>query len=255
MIRRFDFVVVDVDAGIPLDERRAYAAAQQIQLQQHIAPSWQGDETMTVRAATPDAPAKPAEVQIRLTKRTPKDPQDALGYHSTLPDGTPVIFVFTDLARQFGDAWTSVASHEVAEVVGDPRLMLSVETSKGFCAREIADAVEGDTYFIDVTIDGKTWRVAVSNFCTPEWFEPPAQLDGVRFDWMGLCKSAGEVRPNGGYAQYFDPKQGWMQVGQMRSYRAYVAWLGLSRGARRGVRRPDSRPWWRRALDVLAFWR
>lgn len=253
MIRRFDFVVVDVDAGVPLDERRAYAAAQQIQLRQHIAPSWQGDTTMAVRAATPDAPAKPREVQIRLIKDAPADQQGAVAYHDELPDGTPVIYVFVGLAKQCGDPWTQPASHEVAEVVGDPRLLLSVQTPRGFCAREIADAVEGDVYFVGVTIDGKPWRVALSNFCLPEWFEPPKDTAGVEYDWMGLCKAAGELRPNGGYAQYFDPKRGWVMQGEMRAYRARLAELGISRG----VRRSDTArvPWWRRLLTLLAFWR
>jgi len=239
MIHRFDFVVVDVDAKVPLADRQAYAAAQQRQLREHIAPAWQGDTAMAVRAATPEAPPQAGEVQIRLIGVAPKDQQGALGFHDALPDGTPVIYVFLDLATLYGDPWTSIASHEVCEVVGDPRLRLAVEMADGsFWDREIADRVEADTYYID--------DVPLSNFNYPEAFEPPQDTAGVQYDQCNLSKRPNEVRP-GGYAQKFDPKQGWTQVGEMRGYRAHVAKLGLSRNMRRRTRYLRL-SWWQRLL-------
>lgn len=248
---KLDFCVVDVDAGVSLADRMAYASAQQVQVQQHIAPAWDLDRTMCVRVATPDAPARKGEVQIRLIKNAPANMQGALGYHSTLPDGTPVIYVFVGLAQQYGAKWTTVASHEVGEVLGDPYLRRSVQTDKGFSALEVCDAVENDEYPVQVTVNGVTATVYLSNFCTPAWFEPPTDLTGVKFDWMGLCKSAGEVRP-GGYAQYFDPQKGWQQVGQMSAYRAHLATLGLGRSVRRAASAPRKRSWLGRLWSWLS---
>ena len=243
MIHRFDFVVVDIDAQTPLPERQAYAAAQQRQLREHIAPAWQGDATMCVRVATPDSAPRPGEVQIRLIGTAPKDQQGALGYHAALPDGTPVIYVFLDLALLYGDAWTSIASHEVCEVIGDPRLRLCVEMPDGIWDREIADRVEGDSYYMD--------SVQLSNFNYPEAFEPPDDRSGVQYDQMNLSTAPNQVRP-GGYAQHFDPKTGWSQVGEMRGYREHLASLGLGRSARRQDRFTPPLSWWRLLLARVA---
>ena len=86
------------------------------------------------------------------------------------------------------------------------------------------DRVEADTY----TIDG----VQVSNFNLPACFEPPKKRDGVTYDYLGKSTKPNEVR-TGGYAQKFNPTRGWTQVGEMRSYRAKLAELGLSRNAKR----------------------
>jgi hypothetical protein len=237
VIRRYDFVVVDVDCGLPLALRRAYALAQQIQVQQHIAPAWQGDATMQVRAATPDQPPREGEVEIRLIKQPTLS--GALGYHDQKDDGTPIAYVFVELATQLGAEWTAVASHEVAEILGDPRLRLAVEMDDGFWDREIADRVEGDSYFIQVTIDGIDFKIWMSNFNYPECFEPSKKpAADVKFDFMGTTTKPNEIRPNGGYAQRFDSQKGWVQLGQMSAYRTYLASVGLGRNARRRQRNP-----------------
>jgi hypothetical protein len=229
------FVVIDIDAGVPLADRVAYAAAQQRQLREHFAPLWDGlGDQDEVRAATPATPPLAGEVQIRLYANAPANEQGALGVHDRLPDGTPVANVFVALAKQYGDAWTSVASHEVLEVRGDPRLHACIDLDDGtIWDREIADRVEGDTYQID--------KVILSNFNTPDAFEPSGAA-GDQFDYLHLSKKANEVRP-GGYAQKFDLAKGWTMVGAMRGYRSAVAAAGLGRPHRRaarGLRRPAS---------------
>jgi hypothetical protein len=249
VIRRFDFVVVDVDAAVPLAHRRAYAAAQQVQIQQHIAPAWQGDPTMTVRAATPDQPPREGEVEIRLMSK-PTLP-GALGYHDQKDDGTPICYVFCRLAQSLNTDWTAVASHEVCEILGDPRGRLAVEMDDGFWDREIADRVEGDTYVIEVTVDGFTAKVVMSNFNYPECFEPSKKPPAdVKYDHLGLSKKPNEIRANGGYAQRFDAQKGWVQLGQMSAYRAHLASLGLGRNVRRRARNP-ARSWLSRAWDAV----
>lgn len=230
--------VVDVDARVPLVDRQKYAAAQQRQLVEQVAPSW--GRFCGVRAATPDKPPLPGEVQVRLLDRPTTD--GAFGYHDRLPDGTPIAYVFVGLARETGELWTSIASHEVLELLLNPGLSRCVQTSRGFEAVEVCDAVEQDLVYID--------GVALSNFLLPEAFEPPDSARSVKFDYMGLMKTWDEVRP-GGYTQFYDPRKGWVQFGEMSAYRTHVSKAGLSRGARR--RALLRRPLWRRALSFLGF--
>lgn len=239
MMKRFDFVVVDVDAGVSLAERQAYAAAQQRQVREHWAPAWQGDPTSVVRVATPDSPAQPGEVQVRLLKTPTQD--GALGYHDQLPDGTPVIYVFVELAKSYGDAWTSVASHEVLEVLGDPRLRRCVEAGDGTVwDSECCDRVEQSNYLVD--------GVLLSNFNTPECFEPPP-AGTAAYDYLKISSSPNQVLP-GGYAQEYRTGAGWTQHGQMSAYRSHLLKMGIGRAARRLARR---RPWWRRLLAFVGL--
>jgi len=92
---------------------------------------------------------------------------------------------------------------------------------------EAADRVEADSYDID--------GVTVSNFNTPECFEPPKNLHGVKFDYLGLSTKPNEIRP-GGYAQKFDVHTGWHQIGLMRPYRVVLKNMGMGRGLRRVTR-------------------
>lgn len=213
--------VVDVDAKIPLAERIAYAAAQTEQLVHHFAPRWH-TEGLPVRAATPDALPKSNEIQLHLLDKPTMD--GALGYHDMLDDGTPVAYVFAGLAAMYGDVWTSIASHEALELSADPFLRRCVQMHDGFWDMEICDRVEQDSYFCQ--------GVTLSNFNTPECFEPPNTLQGVTFDYLGLSTVPNQVR-SGGYAQRFDPSKGWQTVGKMSAYRAHLAALGMGRVQRR----------------------
>ena len=230
--------IIDVDARIPLAERKAYAAAQQEQILLDVAPVW--GRLAGVRAATPDQPPKTGEIQIRLLDKPTAD--GALGYHDQLDDGTPIAYVFCGLARELGDEWTTVASHEVLELLIDPLLRRCAQTPRGFEIVEICDASEQDSY--------SRQGVLLSNFLYPEAFEPPKNTTGVKFDHLGLLQSWDEVRP-GGYAQYYDPKKGWQQIGQMSAYRTAMAELGLSRGVRR--RKRTKRPSWLKRVIARLF--
>ena len=231
----FTFVVVDVDAKLDPQEVVAYAHAQQRQILEHWALYHEG--LGLVRSATAHPP-QDGEIEVRLMHAPTMD--GALGYHDRKDDGTPIAYIFVGLAQQLGEKWTSIASHEVLEIMGDPDLNLTVQMADGFWDHEVCDRVEQDSYDID--------GVAMSNFNTPACFAPPAKLDGVKFDHLDLSKKANEVRP-GGYAQRFDPAKGWEQVGTASEYRRTMAELGLSRGARRRagaadvhVRTPDESP-------------
>ena len=217
-------VIVNIDCGISADEIAKVAAALTRQCIEHFSPAW--GVMAHVRAATAAASPGPGEWRLELRKTPTID--DALGYHDEQPDGTPILYVFPELCAQQGDAWSSCASHEILEALGDPYLHRCVQMDDGsIWDYEVCDRCEADSYDID--------GVAVSNFNLPTCFEPPKNRSGVKYDYLGKSSKPNEVRP-GGYAQKFDPVTGWKQVGTMRPYRQALADMGLGRATRRAAK-------------------
>lgn len=215
------FVIKEVDSGIDTHEILVAAVALQRQVLEHFSPHW--GVFGSVRASTPSSPVREGEWVIELRKVPTSD--GALGFHDEQPDGTPIMYVFPELCAREKVAWTSCASHEILESLADPLLRRCIQSDNGtIWALEVCDPVEGDSYLIN--------GISVSNFCFPEWGEPPKNLRGVSFDFLKLCTYPYEIRPHG-YGQTFDSVKGWQQVGQMRSHRFILKSLGLSRGARR----------------------
>jgi hypothetical protein len=199
-------VIVDHDVGLPLAELQAYAAAQLVQINNQFAlplPHGYGAPVASIRVADAANPPQADEWELGLFKDP--DLPDALGYHTVTPKGMPVMKVFPLLDAKYGLAWTVTASHEILETLADPLIRRGAQDAWGrWWAFENCDSVQSDTYLID--------GVAVSNFVLPPYFEPPAILTGVKFDWMGLVKKPLEIRP-GGYGNYYDHQQGWVMVG------------------------------------------
>lgn len=226
----WNFAVLVVEAKLAAADVAAYAAAQQRQVREHFAPAWQLPQTTIVRVIADKSQAQPGEVVVYLHDDvTPGAPSGAIAYHCQEPDGTPACHVFCGLAARCFEVWTKAASHEVLETLADPRLRQCVEvlTDGSIWDTEVCDRVEQDQYPID--------GVLLSNFCTPECFQPPDSLAGVKFDYMGLCTAPNQVRP-GGYAQKYVPGTGWSTTGQMSEYRATLADAGIGRVARREAR-------------------
>ena len=213
------FVIVDIDAGIPLAEIEAACLGLTRQVLEHWAPAW--GSTATVRA-TSSGPAQPGEWQLQL-RRVPTI-EGALGYHDRAEDGSPILYVFPELCASDGTTWTSCASHEILEALGDPLLRRLVQAPDGSVwALEVCDACESETYEIG--------GVSVSDFCFPAWFEPH-EGSVEQYDYLGRCSAAFAITA-GGYGQTWTPAAGWTQRGTMRAYRRAVAELGLGRGTKR----------------------
>jgi len=180
------------------------AAALTKQAQQHFAippPAGYGIAA-AIRAASGPNDVHPDEWVIGLLAQA--DQPDALGYHDQTPSGQPLIKVFPILDRKDGGQLSVTISHEVCETLADPNGARAAQWSDGkFWAYEVSDAVESTSYSID--------GVPVSNFCLPPFFEPVKSLQGLKLDWMGLCKRPLEILP-GGYGQWFDPDKGWQMV-------------------------------------------
>lgn len=131
------------------------------------------------------------------------DQPGALGYHDMTPHGTPLAKIFPILDAKDGAKLSVTVSHEILEMIADPYLSKCVQAADGrFWAYEVCDACEDDEYDCD--------GLPVSNFVTPHYFEPPADMTGIKLDQMGLVKKPYEVRP-GGYMQW-SKGAGWHQT-------------------------------------------
>lgn len=227
------YALLDLTGSVSTGDLSAYCAAQQRQLREHVAACYDGDgDSDDVRFITDKSQLVPGEQLCQIEDQPPPDVQGALGYHDL-----GVIHVYKGLCEQNGTSWQSCMSHEIVENRIDPRLHACVELDDGtIWDKEACDRVEAQTY----TIDG----VEVSNFNTPECFEPPpagvvparvtANCGGM-YDWLGKSSTPNQVL-DGGYAQKYDPTAGWSQVGTMRPYRQKLKELGISRGAVRKSR-------------------
>lgn len=132
----------------------------------------------------------------------------ALGFHEEL-DGVPTGHVFARTCRQYGVSWTSVASHELLEMLGDPRTVLAGiddPTGTGKHGRivmaEACDAVEQSTY--------KVGGTEVSDFVLPAWWD---RTSHGPFDHLDLVHGPFELEPGGSYIGLieFTSRNGWEQ--------------------------------------------
>lgn len=221
-------VLVDFgDTNIQHADLLRLAAALQVQVNTEFCqppPLGYGQAVAYVRTAKTAHDVQPDEWVCGFLAHP--DVAGAFGYHDRTPHGLPFMKCFPLLDAQDGQPWQPTPSHELLETLKDPELALCAQAPDGaIWAYEVCDAVEEDIYYIQ--------GVPVSNWSTPAWFEPPADLTGIRFDWMSLCTQAFEIRP-GGYGQTWDGSE-WQEVqSQAKTARAFRA--SVHRG-RRTLRR------------------
>jgi len=109
----------------------------------------------------------------------------------------------------------------------DPWLNSAYQDLQGvFWAGEVCDPVEDDQYGYQIG------GILVTDFVTPNWFAHQHAQGNI--DLKGHANAAFEIL-TGGYAQYFDPQQGWQQVtGSLTRHSRRVAQAPEgSRGERR----------------------
>ncbi|HET6339212.1 MAG TPA: hypothetical protein VFG30_38610 [Polyangiales bacterium] len=138
------------------------------------------------------------------------DAEGALGYHDQNNRGLPYGFVFTELSKQLGEAWSVTLSHEVLELIGDANVNTfaagphPAEPDRVvFHWYEMCDAVQAESYEID--------GVEVSNFVLPLYFTVGEQT-GARNDYLNRVKNGKGLKSfgvnPGGYLGFFDPQKG-----------------------------------------------
>ncbi len=174
------------------------------------------------------------------------DVDEALGYHDRNHRGIAFSFVFSKLAKELGESWTTTLSHEAIEMIGDPEVNLLVqgphpETGRNvFHWYELCDAVQAESYQID--------EVDVSNFVLPLYFTSTEERAG-RNDFLGRRGADGKTLESfkvkeGGYIGFFNPEIGDHQtyaiLGDREAARRQEAKERLQK-ARRGGRYRDRR--------------
>ncbi len=95
-----------------------------------------------------------------------------------------------------------VFSHEALEELGNLLLDRFAVDEYGYSyPRELCDAVQDDTYPIEVTIFGDTKEVLVSNYLLPSWFDPKG---APPYDRLMLLRRPFQISP-GGYTMVTAP--------------------------------------------------
>lgn len=182
------------------EELTAICRALSVQGTHHIAKAW-GTAGVSVQARVR------TERDWQLHFFANSDQAGALGYHTDLANGLPVMKVFVADCERDSVAPSACASHELAEALIDPYLTTAnFDGHSKFWATEVGDPAQAFTYEVA--------GVTMQDFVTPHWFqsEPP---EGATFSYTGAIKRPFDVPP-GGYAQFLDlsdPGKGWQQVG------------------------------------------
>jgi hypothetical protein len=141
------------------------AAACSRQLSRDVAPIYGG--TYGVRAASGPTDVQPGEMVFSIVDQLPDAP-DAIAYHDTQGNDVPVAFLALSMCNTLGDVSTAI-SHELCETAGDISCDLWADDGQGYeWARELCDAVESNSYPIDLG-DGQP-AVPVSDFLLPGFF-------------------------------------------------------------------------------------
>jgi hypothetical protein len=197
-------VVINESVAVPSvtdDEVLAILPALQTQWNRDLQAVWGVETAIFTFAPKTQRPAPGSWWVVFLDD---SDQADALAYHDLTDEGLPISKVFVKNITAAGASLSIGASHEICEMAVDPWLNSAYQDMQGvFWAGEICDPVEDDQYGYNVG------GVMVSDFVTPNWFGHKNAHGSL--DFKGHANTAFQVL-TGGYAQKFDPNQGWVQV-------------------------------------------
>lgn len=108
-------------------------------------------------------------------------------------------------ALAMGARTSRIISHEHLEMMKDPKCNLwwPMPDGKRWTAVEVCDAVQEDSYFVDVDIMGERRSIEVSNYILPAWFD---EKSTGPWDKMGRLRGPFTMSP-GGYLIVRDAKR------------------------------------------------
>jgi hypothetical protein len=203
------------------------------QWNQDLAPIW-GIDAATF-AFTPKGQA-PAAGTWWVVFLDDSDQAGALAYHDVTNEGLPISKVFVKTIIADNAAVSVGATHEICEMAVDPWINSAYQDQQGvFWAGEVCDPVEDDQYGYMIG------DILVTDFVTPDWFA--FKNAHGKIDFKNHVNAAFEVLTRG-YAQKFDPQQGWVQVNGARTRRSKQAAAPKGsrreRRERRGLRRSEA---------------
>jgi hypothetical protein len=190
--------VLNATTSLSDGEVRAVVKALQTQVQRDFAPVWGIGAGLTVVSKG----MRPPDNAWQLVLLDHADQAGAIGYHDVTSEGLPLAKVFVATARESNLSWTVSASHELLNLLANPRINLTVfvqrpGTKGTLYSYEVTDPCEDDKYAYSI---GDT---RVSDFVTPAWFEEWRKPQSARFDQNGHINKPFELLP-GGYAMVFE---------------------------------------------------
>lgn len=166
-----------------------------------LAPVWGVDEATFGFTAKGQTPSAGSWWVVFLDN---SDQAGALAYHDLTNEGLPISKVFVKTLLGDNASISVGATHEICEMAVDPWLNSAYQDPQGvFWAGEVCDPVESDQYGYQIG------GVLVTDFVTPNWFGHQ-HVQG-QIDLRNQARTPFEVL-SGGYAQKFQPGQGWTQV-------------------------------------------
>jgi Domain of unknown function (DUF4062) len=187
---------------------KAAMAALQTQVRRDFAPAWGVDAELTFIAKPAEAPPGSWRLIVEDNSRQP----GFVCYHTLTEEGLPEVHVGVRDAMKVQWEWTMGASHDLLEMLANPRLNLTIFDStdgrKGrLYVREICDPVSSAR--LAYQIDG----VTVSNFVYPAWFESFRKSGSAQFDHRGHVNAPFEVAPDS-YVNFCEvtKSSGWRPV-------------------------------------------
>ncbi len=180
------------------DQAAAMTQAVASQIRYDTAPAWDRNPAAVVFYTDPVA-VPPNAHGVAIVDTIQNEPQGVLGYHTEDPGGNYWGIVAAKPSLDNGGSvltgdWSvsSILSHEVQEMFGDPNVNLWGASGRYMYSLELCDPVEAPTYPIT--------GVSVSNFITPAWFDPLA-VKTAKFDHLGLLRAPFSLL-HGGYMVY-----------------------------------------------------
>lgn len=184
------------------------------QINEDFAPHWNIHATLKLEGALPGQINIDSVANLRgnaiLYLIDDFDRDDPFGFHNLSNRGIPFGVVFTELARELGEEWSTTLSHEALELVADAevnRLAMGPHPDdpnrQVYHWYEMCDAVQSETYDID--------GVKVSNFVLPLYFTNNEEIGG-RNDFLGTVQNGKTLKSfginPGGYVGFYDPQLG-----------------------------------------------
>lgn len=175
----------------------------------HCRPESFSCDTMTapqVRLLAPGEPVPTDEVPFHLDERC--DVEDAAGYHDKYKTGQPYVIVGRDAAkngellRGDGDSVLEIAQHELAELMGNPKVnrwlqssFLDKSTGKTYSLTcpELCDPLQGVYDTMTLSDGTKVGRVA---WAYPEFFEQE-RVQSTQLDSHGAASEPLVILPGG----------------------------------------------------------
>jgi hypothetical protein len=231
-------VIANVSTKVSAQQLDMALAAIGTQVIRDFKPEWSREATLT-GVSTSVAPGSKSIQQARdaviylgdYVQDPTQGVANALGYHGRTSKDLPYGFIYLDICDQAGEAWTCTLSHEVLELLADPKIDSAVRGpgAGGETVSydlEVCDPTQGDSYEIN--------DIKVSNFVNRSYFGGNGGSPATNH--MELELTAFGVRPNG-YYKYEDAAGRTHEVDGPRVSQARRIARAMMTNGRRTVRR------------------